>query len=624
MTIGLRSSGEASEETDKDRRADAIVAALGRRAIVLVGLMGSGKTSIGRRLAQRLGLEFVDSDAEIERAADMSIPEIFSRYGEAYFRDGERRVMARLLESGPRVIATGGGAFMNEDTRIRIAQNGLSVWLKADIDVLWRRVRKRTHRPLLQNAAPEATLRDLMQQRYPIYAHADVTITSRDEPHTAVVQDALIAIECHLANQSANQSGSDLAIDSASDLNGRFEHSLEHTLERSTQVLPGLTAASGDGEFDVSAQTKLFERVGVDLGARSYDILIGDGLIGEIGDHMRQIAPGAACAVVTDENVAACHLASLEASLQAAGIKYSTMVVPAGESSKSFSVFEKLCESILAARLERGDLIIALGGGVVGDLVGFVAASVRRGMRFIQIPTSLLAQVDSSVGGKTGINSPFGKNLIGAFHQPCLVLADTRALATLPLREFRAGYAEVVKYGLIDDPDFFAWLENNHRDVFAGGAARVHAIARSCAAKATVVAADENEQGERALLNLGHTFGHALERLVQYDSARLVHGEGVAIGMACAFRFSAREGFCSVADAERVQSHLRDVGLPVHIRDIPGWDMRADAILEAMYQDKKVERGGLTFILARGIGASFIAKNVDAGKVLAFLQDELH
>jgi shikimate kinase/3-dehydroquinate synthase len=619
MTIGLRSSGDVSQEADKDRRADAIVAALGRRAIVLVGLMGSGKTSIGRRLAQRLGLEFVDSDAEIERAADMSIPEIFSRYGEAYFRDGERRVMARLLESGPLVIATGGGAFMNEDTRMRIAQNGLSVWLKADLDVLWRRVRKRTHRPLLQNAAPEATLRDLMQQRYPVYAHADVTITSRDEPHAAVVQDALVAIEGHLARHLANA----LENNPASDVGCHLERPLEHALEHDAQVSLLPAGEPGDGERDVSAQTKLFERVGVDLGVRSYDILIGDGLISEVGNHMRQIAPGAACAVVTDENVAACHLAALEAGLQVAGIKYSTLVVPAGESSKSFSVFEKLCESILAARLERGDLIIALGGGVVGDLVGFVAASVRRGMRFIQIPTSLLAQVDSSVGGKTGINSPHGKNLIGAFHQPSLVLADTRALATLPLREFRAGYAEIVKYGLINDPGFFAWLENNHDGVFAGGAARVHAIARSCAAKATVVAADENEQGERALLNLGHTFGHALERLVHYDSARLVHGEGVAIGMACAFRFSVREGFCSLEDAERMQAHLRDVGLPVHIRDIPGWDASADAILEAMYQDKKVQRGGLTFILARGIGASFIAKNVDAGKVQAFLQDEL-
>ncbi|MGP0058705.1 MAG: 3-dehydroquinate synthase [Beijerinckiaceae bacterium] len=588
MTIGLRSSGEAGDESGKDRRAEAIVAALGRRSIVLVGLMGSGKTSIGRRLAQRLGLDFVDSDAEIERAAAMSVSEIFSRYGEAYFRDGERRVMARLLENGPRVVATGGGAFMNEETRERVAQNGLSVWLRADIDVLWRRVRRRTHRPLLQTDAPEATLRNLMEQRNPVYACADVTIESREGPHYTVVEDTIAGIEWHL---------------------------------RASPHPPA--APRRDGGIDLSGSSKLFERVAVDLGARSYDILIGDGLIGEIGKHVLQLAPGAACAVVTDENVAACHLAAVEACLQAAAIKYFDIVVPAGEASKSYAVFEKVCDRIIEARLERGDLIIALGGGVVGDLAGFVAASVRRGMRFIQVPTSLLAQVDSSVGGKTGINSPHGKNLIGAFHQPSLVLADTRTLETLPAREFRAGYAEIVKYGLTNDADFFAWLEANRGGVFVGGAARVNAIARSCAAKAAVVAADENELGERALLNLGHTFGHALERLVHYDSARLVHGEGVAIGMACAFRFSAREGLCSGQEAERVEVHLREAGLPVHIRDIPGWDASADAILDAMYQDKKVQRGGLTFILAHGIGRSFIAKNVDASKVLAFLQNEL-
>jgi shikimate kinase/3-dehydroquinate synthase len=550
--------------------------------------MGSGKTSIGRRLAQRLGLEFVDSDAEIEWAAAMSIPDIFSRYGEAYFRDGERRVMARLLEKGPRVIATGGGAFMNEETRLRIAHSGLSVWLKADFDVLWRRVRKRTHRPLLRTDAPETTLRNLMEERYPVYAGADITVLSREGPHHTIVEDTLAALECYL----------------------RFS--------------PRPPAASRrNGGLDVFADSKLFERVGVDLGARSYDILIGDGLIGEAGDRIRQLAPGAACAVVTDENVASCHLATLEESLRAAAIEYSNIIVPAGESSKSYPVFERVCDCILETRLERGDLIIALGGGVIGDLAGFAAASVRRGMRFIQVPTSLLAQVDSSVGGKTGINSSHGKNLIGAFHQPSLVLADTAALETLPPREFRAGYAEIVKYGLINDSDFFAWLEANHGGVFVAGAARVHAIAQSCAAKAAVVAADENEQGERALLNLGHTFGHALERLVHYDSPRLVHGEGVAIGMACAFGFSVRVGLCREHEAERVKAHLQKVGLPVHIHDIPGWDASAEAILDAMYQDKKVQHGGLTFILAHGIGQSFVAKNVDAGKVLAFLRDEL-
>jgi 3-dehydroquinate synthase len=283
----------------------------------------------------------------------------------------------------------------------------------------------------------------------------------------------------------------------------------------------------------------------------------------------------------------------------------------------------RVCDAILEARIERGDLVIALGGGVVGDLAGFAAAVVRRGMRFIQVPTTLLAQVDSSVGGKTGINSTFGKNLVGAFHQPSLVIADTALLDTLPPREIRAGYAEVVKYGLIDDEAFFHWCEANWRGVFAGGPARDHAVAQSCRAKAAVVVRDEREEGDRALLNLGHTFGHALERLVGYDGARLIHGEAVAIGLALAFRFSVRLGLCPGQDAERVARHLATVGLPTRLEDVPGGCGTAEALVEAMAQDKKVKAGALTFILARGIGQSFIAPGVEAEAVRAFLAQEL-
>ncbi|WP_219319746.1 3-dehydroquinate synthase [Methylovirgula sp. HY1] len=581
MSSGIIAVGDGSEALGRDPRADAVVAALGGRSVVLVGLMGSGKTAIGRRLAQRLGLEFVDSDTEIEWAAGMTIPEIFSRYGELYFRDGERRVMARLLADGPRIIATGGGAFMNAETRARIAETGVSLWLKGDLDVLWRRVRKRTHRPLLQNPNPEATLKKLMDQRYPIYAKADVTVISQEGPHEAVVEDALAGLEQHLCASSLPRRG---------------------------------------GGEDPAA---FFERVTVDLAARSYDIWIGEGVLGQAGAHIARIAPGASVAIVTDTHVARQHLEALEASLAAAHIRAASIIVPPGEESKSFAGFENVCNAIIEGRFERGDLVVALGGGVVGDLAGFAAASVRRGMNFIQIPTSLLAQVDSSVGGKTGINSPLGKNLVGAFHQPLLVLADTACLATLPAREFRAGYAEVVKYGLIRDLAFFEWLDANWRDVFAGGPARIRAIAKSCAAKAQIVAGDEYESGDRALLNFGHTFGHALERLVGYDGERLVHGEAVAIGMACASRFSVRRGLCEPGVAARVEAHLRNVGLPIHIRDIAGWQSDATSILEAMYQDKKVVRGALTFVLIKGIGGAFIAKNVDADDVHAFLQDEL-
>lgn len=327
-------------------------------------------------------------------------------------------------------------------------------------------------------------------------------------------------------------------------------------------------------------------------------------------------------AVITDENVATRYLERLMASLKDSGIEAVSLVLPAGEKTKSFDHLIPVCDAILGARIERNDAVIALGGGVIGDLTGFAAGIVRRGSRFIQVPTSLLAQVDSSVGGKTGINSPHGKNLIGVFHQPDLVLADTDVLDTLSPREFRAGYAEVAKYGLIDKPDFFRWLEQNWQAVFAGGPARIEAIAVSCQAKADVVAADERENGLRALLNLGHTFGHALEAATGYDSNRLVHGEGVAIGMALAHEFSARLNLASPDDARRVEAHLRAVGLPTRMGEIPGVLPPAERLMEAIAQDKKVKGGKLTFILTRGIGQSFVADDVPASEVLSFLKEK--
>jgi 3-dehydroquinate synthase len=364
--------------------------------------------------------------------------------------------------------------------------------------------------------------------------------------------------------------------------------------------------------------------VTVGLGDRAYDILIGPGLIARAGEEIAARLPRARVAVVTDENVAAAHLATLAEGLAQSGVAAADpIVLPPGEKTKSFPYLEKVVDAVLAARLERGDAVVALGGGVVGDLTGFVAGIIRRGMNFVLIPTSLLAQVDSSVGGKTGINSTHGKNLVGVFHQPRLVLADTGALDTLPEREFRAGYAEVAKYGLIDQPDFFAWLEGNWRNVFEGGEARIEAIARSCQSKADVVARDERETGDRALLNLGHTFGHALEAATAYDSTRLVHGEGVAIGMALAHRFSARLNLASPDDAARVERHLKAVGLPTRLADVPGGLPSAEKLLEFIAQDKKVSRGALTFILTRGIGQSFVARGVPASEVLLFLRENL-
>ena len=362
--------------------------------------------------------------------------------------------------------------------------------------------------------------------------------------------------------------------------------------------------------------------VSVALGARAYDIAIGRGLLAGLGERIRALRPGARVAIVTDDTVAKIHLGAVEASLKTAGIDNARIVLPAGESSKNFLTFETVCEAIIAAHLERNDLVVALGGGVIGDLAGFAASCVRRGVDFVQVPTTLLAQVDSSVGGKTGINSRQGKNLIGAFHQPILVIADTALLDTLPKREFRAGYAEVAKYGLLGDPAFFAWLEKNWQDVFAGGPAREHAIAVSCRGKAGIVARDERETGERAHLNLGHTFGHALEAGCGF-SDRLLHGEAVALGITLAFDFSSEKGLIARTEVTRVRAHLAEVGLPTHVKDVPGGVPGADALMDLIAQDKKVKRGTLTFILVRGIGQAFIENNVDAAEIRAFLEAQM-
>jgi 3-dehydroquinate synthase len=363
--------------------------------------------------------------------------------------------------------------------------------------------------------------------------------------------------------------------------------------------------------------------VRVALDARSYDIVIGRGLLASLGTRIAALRPGAKTVIVSDENVAKHHLTAVEAALSKSGIATSRVLVPPGEASKSYRVFEQVCEAVIASRIERNDLIVALGGGVVGDLAGFVAAVLRRGLDFVQVPTTLLADVDSSVGGKTAIDSAHGKNLVGAFHQPILVLADTALLDTLPEREFRAGYAEVAKYGLLGDAGFFAWLENNWREVFAGGPAREHAIAVSCRAKAAIVARDERETGDRALLNLGHTFGHALEAACGF-SDRLLHGEAIAIGMALAFEFSARrQGLAPMADAKRAIGHLAAVGLPTRIKDIPGSQLSVDQLMDLIAQDKKVKRGMLTFILVRGVGQAFIESGVDAREVRVFISEKL-
>jgi 3-dehydroquinate synthase len=362
--------------------------------------------------------------------------------------------------------------------------------------------------------------------------------------------------------------------------------------------------------------------VPVALGARSYEIVIGNGLVAETGARLARLRPGASVAIVSDETVAALHLERVQTSLAASGIRSASIIMPAGESSKSFSTLERVVSEVLTAKIERGDLVLALGGGVIGDLAGFAAAVARRGIDYVQMPTTLLAQVDSSIGGKTGINTQHGKNLIGAFHQPVLVLADIGLLDTLPARQFRAGYAEVVKYGLLGDATFFQWLERKRGEIFSGGAARTEAVATSCRLKAAIVSRDEREEGDRALLNLGHTFGHALEAASSY-SDRLLHGEAIALGMILAFRLSARLGFCDPGEETIVATHFAAAGLPTRLSDVPGELPNPDELLSLMEQDKKVRRGAPTFVLVRGIGDAFVARGVEREPVRAMLAEAL-
>jgi len=537
------------------------------RSVVLVGLMGAGKSSIGRRLATRLGLPFRDADTEIETAAGMTIAEIFERLGEPAFRDGERRVIARLLAGPPIVLATGGGAFMDPATRAAIRERGVTVWLKADIATLVRRVSGRNDRPLLKQGEPADVLARLMAERHPRYAEADITVDSSDEP---------------------------------------------------PDVTTGRVLASLDG-WQPGQRTDCLR---VELGARSYDIVIGAGLLARAGAFAAPLMKQKRAIVLADATVEALHGAALRAGLEAAGIATATVTVPPGEASKDFASFGGVVEALLDAGVERRTTLVALGGGVAGDLGGFAAAVTLRGIPFIQVPTTLLAQVDSSVGGKTGINTRHGKNLVGAFYQPRLVLADTATLATLPARELRAGYAEVVKYGLLGDAAFFEWCEANGSGLLAGEPAlQAEAIRVSCSMKAAIVAADEREStDQRALLNLGHTFGHALEAEAGYG-AGLLHGEAVAVGMGLAFALSARLGHGSGQDTERARAHLAACGLPARLADLPR-SFSAAALLGHMRYDKKVTDGRLTFVLARGIGQAFVSREVEEAAVLDLLRDE--
>ncbi|MCC7283457.1 MAG: 3-dehydroquinate synthase [Acetobacteraceae bacterium] len=533
---------------------------------MLIGLMGAGKSAIGKRLAARLGLGFHDADAEIEQAAGMTVAEIFARLGEAAFRDGERRVIARLLAGPPMVIAAGGGAFMDAATRAVARRHATTIWLRVPLPILVRRVSGREGRPLLAGKDPAAVLSRLSQLRNPIYAEADIIVDCTDEPADGTTSRVQAALAQHTPPQ----------------------------------------------------------RVPVELDARRYEVLIGPGLIGRAGAHAASLLRGRRAVLVADRTVAGLCLPALRQGLAETGFECIEAIVPAGEASKSLPALEQVLRAALSGGIDRRTAVFGIGGGVVGDLAGFAAAVLLRGLDFVQVPTTLLAQVDSSVGGKTGINMPEGKNLVGAFHQPKLVLADTLVLASLPRRELAAGYAEIFKAGLIGDPALARWCEANAPRLLAADPATLaEAVAAAVAFKAAVVAADEFErdpEGGRALLNLGHTFAHAFEAEFAFDGT-LLHGEAVALGLCLAFALSARLGLCSEGVAAWVQAHIAAAGLPATLAFLPR-PVSAARLIGHMRKDKKVRDGRMVFILARGIGQAFVATDVEEQAVRALLLDE--
>jgi shikimate kinase/3-dehydroquinate synthase len=512
------------------------------RSIVLVGLMGAGKTAIGKRLAAQLGLPFYDADQEIERAAGMSVSEIFQTHGEAHFRAGEKRVIQRLLANGRIVLAPGGGAFMDPETRQTIKQQATSVWLRCPLPVLLRRVQGRTHRPLLNTGDPAEILSRLAAERSRFYAEADIIVDGSEDPPHVTTNNVINALNDFLPPR----------------------------------------------------------RVTVTLSQSSYDVLIGPHLLRRAGALLAPLLPQ-----------------PLQQSFADSGIENAVLTVPPGEASKTLQTWQSLVEALLTQKVDRHTTIVALGGGVIGDLAGFTAAATLRGLPFVQIPTTLLSQVDSSVGGKTGVNSTRGKNLVGAFHQPLLVLADTTTLHTLPPRERRNGYAEIVKAGLISDAALYEWCEANAAAMLEGDDAKLtEAIERAVLFKAAVVAGDEREtqpNNGRALLNLGHTFAHALEAETGYGS-ELLHGEAVATGLVLATHLSAALNLCPQEDVSRVAAHIAQIGLPPRIAGL-----NAENLLAHMKQDKKMRSGKLHFVLTHGIGQAFTNSDVPESAVRATL-----
>ncbi|EUK18288.1 3-dehydroquinate synthase [Commensalibacter papalotli (ex Servin-Garciduenas et al. 2014)] len=533
--------------------------------IILIGLMGAGKTTIGKKLAQYLSIPFIDSDHEIEKTAGCTITDIFEQYGEAEFRRVEHEVIRRLIKQSSVVIATGGGAFMHAKTRQLLKEQATTIWLHCNVDTLLERISHHTHRPLLNSGNKREILSDLITTRYPVYAEADYIIP------------------CH-------------------------DNKIETTL---TQIL------------SILEQAKKMRTLPVTLSNTQYNVLIGPNLLQQAGILLTPLLSQKKVFIVVDENVASFHLQTLANSLTLSQIEYETILIPPGENTKSFKYYEQVVNTLLEKNVERQTPVIALGGGVTGDLSGFAAATVLRGLPFIQIPTTLLSQVDSSVGGKTGINTPTGKNLLGAFYQPQIVIADTHTLNTLPQRELLAGYAEIVKAGLIDDIELFEWCENNGEKILSKESHYLdEAVERACAFKARIIKNDEFEQHSkgRNLLNLGHSLGHTLEAELGYDG-RILHGEAVALGCCLIFKLCTSMGICPQEDTDRVLHHFKSVGLPTSIRDL-SFPLQASSLLRHLQHDKKVKNTKVLFILVNGIGKTFTSQDVREEDLLKLLMND--
>ncbi len=530
--------------------------------IFLVGLMGSGKTTIGRLLARRLGRRFVDSDHAIEARTGASIPWIFEIEGEASFRRREAEMIRELTGQEGIVLATGGGAVLDPASRALLAERGTVIYLRAGIGSILQRTSHDKNRPLLQTADPRRKLEQLLAQREPLYREiADLVIDTGRPNVQSMVQTILEQLDALAAGRARRAK--------AASMNQAAEHN-------ATQLT-----------------------LNVELGERSYPIAIGPGLLADPAALVRHVG-GHKAAIVTNTTVAPLYLERIAAPLRAAGKEVVEIVLPDGEEHKQWGSLMAVFDALLANKCDRKTTLIALGGGVIGDLTGFAAASYMRGVPFVQIPTTLLAQVDSSVGGKTGINHPLGKNMIGAFYQPRAVLADTSTLDTLPPRELSAGLAEVIKHGAILDGEFFDWIEANiARLVARDPQALAHAIARSCEIKADVVRKDEREGGLRAVLNFGHTFGHAIEAGLGYGA--WLHGEAVGCGMVMAADLSQRLGLIDAASVARLRKLVAAAGLPVVAPDLG-----AERWIELMEVDKKNEGGAIKFILLKPLGSPSI------------------